>query len=111
MEPLFRGAYATSTAFFARDIRVARNANAAHVRNENIAFNRESKLANCSGRRSAEGRDTCLAHWPQTSHECELGLEGLLLHPVPFRNFGGTRRSVDSPPRQGNNRISEASFA
>src|SRR5580700_11902550 len=70
-----------------------------------------AKIANCSGRRSAEGRDTCLAHWPRTSHECELGLEGLLLHPVPLRNFGGTRRSVDSPPRKGNNRISEASFA
>jgi hypothetical protein len=35
----------------------------------------------------------------------------LLLHPVPLRIFGGTRRSVDSPPRKGNNRISEASFA
>src|SRR5580700_6708484 len=69
-----------------------------------------AKIANCSGRRSAEGRDTCLAHWPRTSHECELGLEGLLLHPVPLRNFGGTWRSVDSPPRKGNNRISEASI-
>src|ERR1700730_12541885 len=42
---------------------------------------------------------------------CEPGLEGLLLHPVPLRIFGGTRRSVDSPPRKGNNRILEASFA
>src|SRR4029077_20252795 len=69
------------------------------------------KIANCSGRRSAEGRDTCLAHWPRTSHECEPELEGLLLHPVPLRNFGGTWRSVDSPPRKGNNRLLEASFA
>jgi hypothetical protein len=64
-------------------------------------FSRESELANCSGRRSAEGRDTCLAHWPRTSHECELGLEGLLLHPVPLRIFGGTRRSLILPRGRG----------
>src|ERR1700756_2019729 len=68
-------------------------------------FSRESKLANCSGRRSAEGRDTCLAHWPQTLHECELELEGLLLHPVPFRNFRWDAAKRLHSPAEGDNPV------
>ena len=45
----------------------------------------------CSGRRSADVRDTCLAHWPRSATR-EPGLEGFLApsRPIPSR-LAGTR--------------------